>query len=352
MDFPFGYYIRIDLQVNDLDSSDSSMTEATSLGYLKYPPPAVFVTSVHPRKHINLSSELHYMSLPLFFIPSCALDESRVELQHASHDFGSAGLQAESSATVQVQADTNATEYSVYPTLPNRMRIGISNLRMDGMGTDETVPAEGSQHENPSNVLSFDGLLHGLSRHTANREDLSEFGEFHQFVPSRDQSGWELPFLQGWLTGQGQVGVPSMSPDIGGSHDCLPQQIGSSSMASNTSTTNVEVVMLSSQMPDSISIPGASVRSGLRNHFSQFHSPVSDSGNLTASTNIPHDGSDSQTIISQIQSELAASVSAAELPCTVKLKVWSHDLKNPCAPLHRCRLTIPHAVLCRYLLKL
>ncbi|KAI3676119.1 hypothetical protein L1987_85718 [Smallanthus sonchifolius] len=40
---------------------------------------------------------------------------------------------------------------------------------------------------------------------------------------------------------------------------------------------------------------------------------------------------------------------ATELPCTVKLRIWSHDLKDPCALLkaERCRLVIPHDVLCR-----
>ncbi|KAI8031591.1 hypothetical protein LOK49_LG01G00798 [Camellia lanceoleosa] len=54
-----------------------------------------------------------------------------------------------------------------------------------------------------------------------------------------------------------------------------------------------------------------------------------------------------------IQSALAASLAAtaaAELPCTVKLRIWAHDIKSPCDPLdgERCRLTIPHAVLCRW----
>uniref|UniRef100_A0A0A9DMQ5 Uncharacterized protein n=1 Tax=Arundo donax TaxID=35708 RepID=A0A0A9DMQ5_ARUDO len=38
-----------------------------------------------------------------------------------------------------------------------------------------------------------------------------------------------------------------------------------------------------------------------------------------------------------------------ELPCTVKLRIWRHDIKDPCVPLEpeACRLTISHAVLCR-----
>lgn len=44
-----------------------------------------------------------------------------------------------------------------------------------------------------------------------------------------------------------------------------------------------------------------------------------------------------------------AAAAAAELPCTVKLRVWPHDINKPTALLdpEKCRLTIPHAVLCR-----
>ncbi|KAF7804583.1 Activating molecule in BECN1-regulated autophagy protein 1 [Senna tora] len=352
-------------EVNDLDTSDSMMTQATSLGYLQYPPPAVFVTNIHSREHVNLSSEPPVMS-PFFFTPSFTLDDSRMEIQQASHVLGSGSTQIESSTSLQFQADISATEQynatvssmdtsseipsssqnntecTAHATFSNGMGIGISNLTMDGMATDVTEPTEGSHQGNSTNVYSFSGALYGLSRRAGNQEVPSELGQFHQFFPSRDSSGWELPFLQGWLMGQSQVGVSSMLSHRGGG-DSLAQQIGSSTMSSNMSTHNVEAAM-----PGSITIPGATVRSGLQNHFPHSHVPDSDYGNRTASSNNLHDGTDIQTIASRIQSELATSVAAAELPCTVKLRVWLHDIKNPCAPLggDSCLLTIPHAVLC------
>lgn len=355
------------MQVNDLDSSDSSITKATSLGYLQYPPPAVFVTNVHPRTHINMSSELPSMSLPLFSVPSYTVNESRA--QHASHDVVPGSMQVESSSVVQFRTDANANEQygtqlsiSDVPTssqtgaennvhtMPNQMRIDISNLTMGGAETyqTETEPAEVSQRENSSQVHSLDEVVHEPSSHAAILEDLSEFGQYHQLFPPRDSSGWELPFLQGYLMGQSHAAVPSMLPHTEGSHDSLPQHIGSSTMATNLSTTNIEVAMSPSEMPSNISMP-AVLQSGLQNHFSQSRSPVSDSGNLATSINSLRDVS--ETIINRIQSELATSATA-ELPCTVRLRVWSYDFKNPCAPLNRCRLTIPHVVLCRYLLKL
>nr|CAD1830852.1 unnamed protein product [Ananas comosus var. bracteatus] len=43
-----------------------------------------------------------------------------------------------------------------------------------------------------------------------------------------------------------------------------------------------------------------------------------------------------------------ATAGTAELPCTVKLRIWPHDIRDPCALLDpdRCLLTISHAVLC------
>jgi activator-of-BECN1-regulated-autophagy protein 1 len=359
-------------EVNDLDCSDSSMTEATSIGYLQYPPPSFFVTNVQPAEHVTLSSESSNVSLPFFFVPSYTADESREELPDASHGVGSGRIQIESSAVVQFQTNTNTTEQydttvspmdtvsemptnsPAHTTFSNGMGVGIRNLTADGMETDETRPAEGSQHRNPTDASSLNVMLHGPSRQTANRGVHSEGGQFHQFVSSRDSSGWELPFLQGYLMGQSQVGIPSMHSHMGVTRDSLAQQI-SSSVASNSntlSTSNVDVAVPSSAMSGSINMPGTFIRGpGFRSYISQPRTPVPESENLAASINTPHDGSDIQTIMNRIQSELATSVAAAaaaELPCTVKLRVWSHDIKNPCAPLNaeRCRLTIPHAVLC------
>jgi activator-of-BECN1-regulated-autophagy protein 1 len=55
-----------------------------------------------------------------------------------------------------------------------------------------------------------------------------------------------------------------------------------------------------------------------------------------------------ETVVAQ--SAMAAAVASAELPCTVKLRIWPHDIKRPSALLdpEMCRLVIPHAVLCRY----
>ncbi|KAK1412639.1 hypothetical protein QVD17_34049 [Tagetes erecta] len=120
--------------------------------------------------------------------------------------------------------------------------------------------------------------------------------------PLRDRVRWELPFIQGWLMGQNQAGPPPTFPLRGNPHRYT----------------------VATEPPYNINL---------------------------AQINESTDGVDSIPMMSRIQSQISASLTgpaAAELPCTVKLRIWSHDLKNPYALLkaERCRLVIPHAVLC------
>ncbi|KAK9067515.1 hypothetical protein SSX86_011626 [Deinandra increscens subsp. villosa] len=130
----------------------------------------------------------------------------------------------------------------------------------------------------------------------------SQTGQDSSLDPLRDRVRWELPFMQGWLMGQNQAGPPPTFPLRGSPHRYTVATVP----------------------PYNINL-----------------------GQASEST----DGIDSIPMMSRIQSQIAASftaTAAAELPCTVKLRIWSHDLKNPCALLkaERCRLIIPHAVLC------
>lgn len=44
--------------------SESSMTLATSLGYLQYPPPTVYLADAHSGNHSDFANELRLVSLP------------------------------------------------------------------------------------------------------------------------------------------------------------------------------------------------------------------------------------------------------------------------------------------------
>ncbi|KAF5482520.1 hypothetical protein F2P56_003081 [Juglans regia] len=320
-------------EVNDLNSSDSSMTRATSL------------------------------------------DDSRTtDLQRSNQHVGSSSLQVGSFVSTPFQMDANeAPRYDgmlslmeTFPAIPNGSHSGIEeaannhfpsgtgsgvyDLTVDAMETDEMQPVGRSQHGTSTNLDTVGGAntgfggVPGYPGYIPNRLDLPGYGEFHQLLPRRDPSGWELPFLQGWLMGQSQAGLTSMLPLNGDGGNLEHSAQYSSILTSRMSIHNVA-------MPGSISLSGISGRSGLRHHFPHSHFSASESVEGAGSVNAPNDRADTQPIMSRIQSEITTSLAAAtaaELPCTVKLRVWSHDINNPFAQLNpeRCCLIIPHAVLC------
>uniref|UniRef100_A0A2P2MJ51 Uncharacterized protein LOC105125661 isoform X2 n=1 Tax=Rhizophora mucronata TaxID=61149 RepID=A0A2P2MJ51_RHIMU len=353
-------------EVNDLDSSDLRMTFAKSPGYLKYPPPAVFVTNVKSTDRVGLAAELPLVPFPFSLMPSFS-GEDRVD---ANRHVGSATMQVDPSASAIFQVDANAAENyhcSVPPTntypdtvgttsnaLPNGMRTGVSGTTEDAMDTDEMLPVGCNQHANSTSLGIFAGssgstALGGVFGQLSGHQHSANFGQLHQFLPSRDTTWWERPFLQGWLMGQSHAGLSAALSPNGGSHEYSAQYTGSSS--TYTSTQNVEAAVASLPMPGSSSLSSVSGRSSLRIRNSRSHLSVPETEESTPLINMQHNGADTQPIFNKIQSEIATSLAAAaaaELPCTVKLSVWSHDIEHPCAPLNseKCRLTIPHAVLC------
>lgn len=359
------------MQVNDLDSSDSSMTRATSPGYLRYPPPAVFVANAQSGDRVSLAAELPLMSsLPFLIVPSVSIDDSRIELQHASRHVSSSNMQGEPSASLHLQSDANVAEpqdgivssmetFPVIPpgregsvnnSFPNGIGNDVSDYAVDAMDTDEMQPVGVSRQGDSMNLDTLGGVMRGIPSHISSQASVTEFGQLQHLLPIRDRTFWELPFLQGWIMGQSQAGVPPMLPPSGGNRDHSAQHIGSSLM-SHQSPYSADAPVASLAVPSSISLSGPLGRSG-QHHIPHSRFSVSESRDGATSSNILHDGTDTQPIVSRIQSELATSLAAAaaaELPCTVKLRVWSHDIKNPGAALtaERCRLTIPHAVLCR-----
>ncbi|KAJ8749067.1 hypothetical protein K2173_013674 [Erythroxylum novogranatense] len=370
---PHGAPFLLTAEVNDLDSSDSSMTRATSPGYLRYPPPAVFVTNIHSSDRVSLAAELPLMSFPFFFMPSFTVDDSRVDVNR--HD-GSSIMQVDSSAPTQFQADANAGENyntlvspmetfpaipsssylgTVSNALPNGMTSDLSGAAEDAMDTDDINPVGETQRGRSTNLDSFSSggggsnALDGLSGQVSIQH--SNFGQLHQLLLPRDPTWWELPFLQGWLIGQSQASVSSTPPPNSGGHDHSAQYTVSSSLTSYSSTHNVETAVASLAMTGSPRISGVSGRSGLRHRNSRSRFSVPESGESLTHINTQQNSADTQPIFNRVQSEIATSLAAAaaaELPCTVKLRVWLHDKEHPCAPLsaEKCRLIIPHAVLC------
>ncbi|XP_057964079.1 uncharacterized protein LOC131155156 isoform X2 [Malania oleifera] len=376
---PHGAPFLLTAEVNDLDSSDSSMTQATSVGYLRYPPPAVFMSNVHSRDPLTLAAELPFMSFPFLFLPSNARDDSRTDLQNDNRLVGSSSIQVESSSvqfqtranTVQQNDDMacpmetspvipsgsyHGTEDAVNNYFPNGLQNGVGDPTCDAMETTEVQSLESYILRSTTNLDAFAGANSsqlGAPGQISGQQDSVPYGQINQFLPCRDPSCWELPFLQGWLMGQSQAGIPAMLPSNGSANEYLSRYSGLNSTPwTDLSARNVEASTASLAMPGGICPSGISGRSSLRNRLRRIRLvSISDSREGAASMNGIHDGSNTQPILNRIQTELATSLAAAaaaELPCTVKLRIWPHDIKNPCAILdvEKCRLTIPHAVLC------
>ncbi|KAL0414158.1 UNVERIFIED_CONTAM: Eukaryotic translation initiation factor 3 subunit I [Sesamum radiatum] len=257
---PHGAPFLLTAEVNDLDSSDPTMTLATSPG-----------------------------------------GDASLLAQQTETDMTNVPQQrAESSASVRLF--TYSTPSGQYELVLSPIQ---SPVREEPQNNSLTREMENAIPQPAVDAMETDGQA----------EDRN-----NQFFPFGDPAYWELPFLQGWLIGQSQAGQRAIHSQTGG-----PVEAG---------------------------------RSGSRHRSSRSRTrPATGTSDNAAFNSIPLEQNNSQPFMSQVQSEVATSLAAAaaaELPCTVKLRIWSHDVKNPCVPLdtERCRLTIPHAVLCRYDLKL
>ncbi|KAL1826102.1 uncharacterized protein LOC108214942 [Daucus carota subsp. sativus] len=328
---PHGAPLLLTAEVNDLDSSDSAVARPTSLGSLYYPPPSIFLANVHRSDSISLAAELPLMSSPSSYVPIIARDDSETDLQLGNPPVDSSSIQAEFSAPVQFEIDLNAIGHFDHRALPAETSTALhSNVQSTAA---DTLPSY-----NPSRVpnLVHDGSnnIADVQLGEANLSNVDPYGANSsaqpytpqhavesgfsvtrpirvpadlrtQLLPSTNPTSWELPFLQGWIMGQRQAVMHPELPHVG------RRQEGSSAYP--------------------------------RSHVEEDHHSRSSLNNGIGATSF--------SLISRIQSELAASISATaatELPCTVKLRIWLHSLKNPCSVLdnERCLLTIPHAVLC------
>ncbi|KAA8527836.1 hypothetical protein F0562_035295 [Nyssa sinensis] len=315
-------------EVNDLDSADSSMTRATSPGYLRYPPPTVYLADAHSGDRSNLANELPLMSLPFLIWPSIGRDNGRIILQHTDGDIGS-------NSAAQRMDPSPSVRLLTYSTPSGQYELLLSPIE----SSSSPVP------EVPQNTSISREMENAVPQPAMDAMDIVEVQpeeRSNQLFPFADPTYWELPFLQGWLIGQSQAGQRTMRPLNGSAHE------NSSAYGEMGNPTP----RVPSVMPTTACQSRVTGRSGSRHRSSRSHMmSTTGSSEDAAFNNISREETDPQPFVNRIQSELAASlaaVAAAELPCTVKLRIWPHDVKNPCVFLDadRCRLTIPHAVLC------
>ncbi|KAE8667968.1 Transducin family protein / WD-40 repeat family protein isoform 2 [Hibiscus syriacus] len=323
---PYAAPFLLTAEVNDLDAPDSSMMVATSPGYLRYPAPTVYLAN----DRSNLTNELPLMSLPSMIWPSFARDNGRTSLQNTDGDIGSNGVHQRGDQSASVRLLTYSTPTGQYELLLSPVEPNSSSPLPEETGGNP-LPTEMETDVSHSAMVPMETMEVQSAERTT------------QFFPFGDPTSWELPFLQGWLIGQTQAGQRNMRLATSGGHE--------NSLPAGETGTSASVA--SSGMATSGGHSRVHGRSSSR-HRSSRSRMVSSGGTAESGySNIIHDGSDPQPAASRIQSELATSLAAAaaaaaELPCTVKLRIWPHDMKDPCAFLEpeKCRLTIPHAVLC------
>ncbi|KAF3335834.1 hypothetical protein FCM35_KLT20341 [Carex littledalei] len=267
---PHGAPYLLTAEVNNIDSSESPLTEAKSTGYLHYPP-AVFIANssskpnnLGPGASSNSIRQLvaRLSSFPCVFWPVILRDDGQLRLfpgDWAPHN------SSHSNSTPEQRGIPFPFSYS---NIDNENQMGPAP--MDIMTEEITVPGP----DIPMLLRNAEGANYP-----------------YHFSLAADLPSWELPpFCQGWLLGQTQNHESTSEPVYVGHARSRLVDHGEGGGSSNE---QVEV------------------------HAGTFEIPT----HLLA-------------------------VGAAELPCTVKLRIWRHDIKEPCAPLEQDELTISHAVLC------
>ncbi|XP_010940699.1 uncharacterized protein [Elaeis guineensis] len=394
-------------EVNDLDSPDSPLTLATSSGYLHYPPPAVFFANINSSLRPHLEAQVPLIPSSYLLRPTFVMDDGRMPLQQGPR-FGRSGNGQQRQRNVDIGSqDENLTtpmdislgeissanimtEDAVADSMLTRMETVTYDSFMGSAENIEGQPTVGFQQRSSTGMVeSLDALntrpsttFHcngvairipvrqsrpGVESTSAFNSSISsgstdlqmllrsvDGGQLHQFIPFSDAACWELPFLQGWLMGQTYAGL----------HTAIPVNSalqGNSSVVHGTGTDfltpellytrNVEALVASSSMPNTSGHARVTGRSGSRHRPRSRLMASTAVGEGASFLNAQNDEAEPHPGPSGIESEIPTSLAAAaaaELPCTVKLRIWPHDIQDPCATLEpeACRLTIPHAVLC------
>ncbi|KAE8696805.1 Transducin family protein / WD-40 repeat family protein isoform 2 [Hibiscus syriacus] len=269
---PYAAPFLLTAEVNDLVAPDSSMTVASSPGYLHYPAPTVYFAN----DRSNLTNELPLMSLPFMIWPSFSRDNGTTSLQNTDGDIGSNGVHQRGDQSASVRLLTYSTPTGHYELLLSPVEPNSSSPLPEETGGNP-LPTEMETDVSHSAMELMETMeVQSVERPT-------------QFFPFGDPTSWELPFLQGWLIGQTQAGQRNMRLATGGGHE--------NSLTAGEAGTSA-----------SIAPSGRTGESGY--------------------SNIIHDSSDPQPAASRIQSELATSLAEAAAANYLALEMGAHF--SPC----------------------
>lgn len=403
---PHAAPILLTAEVNDLDAADSSMAVASSHGYLQYfPGSGIPVSSASSESLMPflLPDAMASRNIVSASQPEDLLDASNtryLEAQNTESLESVRVLDLERNAPIDVPVDihTQASNAESLPESVNPRRVAESERENSvyESGVDMLLrAAEEHVRDFQSNFLSVAGEVEDLelSNHpgTSGRaepgcDNIVEssisrlpvrqegqitganpvilplsiprrmnvqllFGarQMHQFLPFGDQPGWEFPFLQGWMMGQTHAGLQPNLPIT----ESIP---AIQSMPSDARISDLRRL----QQNHTVSLARSAMASGMaanrhdrRSTGHPSQAQVSSRGDTGFGLRNGSEGVQAilgtpEVAATQATFAATAALTAAELPCTVKLRIWPYDVKSPCAVLdpRKCRLTIPHAVLC------
>ena len=369
-------YTYLCFQVNNIESADSPLTLATSSGYSNYPS-ALFVTNSNSRFCPHLESNV---APPCLLFPAYLRDDGILHV--LGNDSSSTGAQQRSSL-VQVarsdaetqQPDQFATSMDVCPgepttlnDIPDAVPLRASNgIDMHGAGGQSSsiinLERFSARDDLPVSSLSNTEPIPsaaGLSGSDARRAmplnmlisgglDVQMFlrnvesGQLNHYLFS-DSRNWELPFLQGFLMAQNRTGL---HPALVNNNVLEDLSIDGTAGTNNLTRESPHMHNLGrSGASSSIPITAGSSRGSNRRYASRSVPGV---GSSLLGPQI--DEAEVHAASLGVGSEITAPMftPGTELPCTVKLRIWRHNIKEPGVPLEpeACRLTISHAVLCR-----
>jgi activating molecule in BECN1-regulated autophagy protein 1 len=383
--FALGTYTKLQFQVSNLDSADSLLTLATSSGYSNFPSLMLFAnvnsrSCPHPESNMTIPSSLW----PAYVKKNVPYGNDLTSSSSSEQRPSSSLAQNPKSDDDNQQPDQFATPMDVCPREPtasngildavfghvsNNIEMhaaqsqpgsrlpdnrSINNLerlnarddvQMPSMSNPVAIPATtGSsvpddRHAMPINMLTTSGALDvQMLLRTMERGQ-------HSHYPSAETRSWEVPFLQGWLMGQNHTDLhPALV-----NNNVLEDISLSGTAAINNMTSESQHMHNFGHPGPTQSIP---ITAGSSRGSNRRYALCSIPGVMSSLLGPQIDESELHTASLGVGSELAASllaVGSTELPCTVKLKIWRHDINSPCAYLEpkACCLTISHAVLCR-----
>ncbi|KAK3152766.1 hypothetical protein QOZ80_2BG0163280 [Eleusine coracana subsp. coracana] len=375
---PRGAPYLLTAEVNNLDSADSPLTLATSSGYSNYPSLLLFA-------NVNSRSSLHpesNMTAPCLLWPAYVKDDltsSSTSIQQIS---SSLAQNAMSDADNQ-QPDQFATPMDVCPREPSASNDIADAVPVSVSNDIETHTARGQPGSSILGSSSINNLESFNARDGVQMPSMSnpmptpttagssvpddrrampmnmfttsgaldvqmflrtiESGQ-HNHYPFGETRSWEVPFLQGWLMAQNHS---DQAPAVVNNNVLEDLSLGGNAATNNMSRESQHMHNFGHPgASSSIPITTGSSR-GPNRRYALRSMPRA--GSLLLGPQI--DETDLHTTSLGVGSELATSlfaVGSTELPCTVKLRIWRHNIKNPCVPLQpeACCLTISHAVLC------